>query len=219
MLKYLRYLLTSIFFSLHISFCNKLINLAHLENTLQKLFEKLRDNYRRCLRKREKLTRSGAENKKLPSCEYFAQLSFLKDIMTGRTTCSNIPPFMSPPSSPCLVSEATPSEETSDLIESNFSNNENHSDETLNMLSPVHTENTQKRLTQKSGKKRKSKDIDELLALSLEEDMNKKKETKEDDADSLFCRSLIPEFKALSKQDKKRAKVKVLQVLMEFDED
>ena len=49
-----------------------------------KEFDRLRDNYRRCIRKRETLTRTGSANKKLPTCDYFAELSFLRDIVTGR---------------------------------------------------------------------------------------------------------------------------------------
>ena len=36
------------------------------------------------------MTRSGSANKKLPLCDYFAELSFLRDVVTGRKTESNI---------------------------------------------------------------------------------------------------------------------------------
>ena len=69
--------------------------LFFLEHELQKLFERLRDNYRRCLRRREKATRSGAGHKKLPTCDFFGELSFLHDVTSARPTASNI--FTTPP--------------------------------------------------------------------------------------------------------------------------
>ena len=52
---------------------------------------KLRKNYRKCLAKREKATRSGAAAKKLPTCNFFVELSFLRDTLLNRTTESNLP--------------------------------------------------------------------------------------------------------------------------------
>ena len=61
-----------------------------LENVLMKEFDRLKDNYRRCIGKREQATRSGAGQKKLPTCDFFGELSFLRDVMTSRKTESNI---------------------------------------------------------------------------------------------------------------------------------
>ena len=65
---------------------SKVFDIFYLEATLQKLFNKLRDNYRRCIRKREQATRSGAGQKKLPTCDFFAELSFLHDVVSGKPT-------------------------------------------------------------------------------------------------------------------------------------
>ena len=53
-------------------------------------WEKLRENYRKCLTKREKATRSGAAAKKLPTCNFFAELSFLRDTLLNQRTESNL---------------------------------------------------------------------------------------------------------------------------------
>ena len=42
-----------------------------LENVLVEEFDRLKDNYRRCIRKREQATRSGAGQKKPPTCDFF----------------------------------------------------------------------------------------------------------------------------------------------------
>jgi hypothetical protein len=55
-------------------------------------WEKLKDNYRKCLNKREKATRSGARTKKLSMCNLFAELSFLRDTLLNRKTESNLIP-------------------------------------------------------------------------------------------------------------------------------
>lgn len=88
-----------------------------IEGELKKLFDKMRDNYRRCLRKREKITRSGAGVKKLPTCDFFHELSFLSDVMSTQQTDSNL----STPSPPPAVfdvfqpSTSSPSSCTEDL--------------------------------------------------------------------------------------------------------
>lgn len=57
---------------------------------LKREWDKLKDNYRKCLQRREKITKSVAENKKFPTCSYFTKLSFLKDIVSNRKTISNV---------------------------------------------------------------------------------------------------------------------------------
>jgi hypothetical protein len=52
------------------------------------------------------MTRSGCAGTKLPTCKYFVELSFLRDIVTGRKTESNIPTEITTPTS--SVSLTTP---------------------------------------------------------------------------------------------------------------
>ena len=73
-------------------------------DVLKKEWAKLRDNYRKTLVKREKCTRSGAGSKKLPTCNFFEELSFLCDSVSNRSSATNIPSvFSQSPPSPCMV--------------------------------------------------------------------------------------------------------------------
>ncbi|XP_046862378.1 uncharacterized protein LOC124455802 [Xenia sp. Carnegie-2017] len=53
-------------------------------------FKRLRENFRKCLKKRELESRSGAEAKKLPTCAFFVELSFLRDSVSNRKSTSNV---------------------------------------------------------------------------------------------------------------------------------
>ena len=72
-----------------------LVSLTYFNNFIGEIikaeWEKLRENYRKCLAKREKATRSGAAAKKLPTCNLFVELSFLRDKLLNRRTESNLP--------------------------------------------------------------------------------------------------------------------------------
>ena len=57
----------------------------------QKSWRKLYDSYRKCLRMISDADVSGTGTTKIPKCKYFKELSILKDIMSGRETCSNFP--------------------------------------------------------------------------------------------------------------------------------
>ena len=71
---------------------------------LQTQWVKLRDNYRKCLKRREKATRSGAGVKTLPTCAFISELTFISDSVSNRATESNIDPgLFTPPPSPDIV--------------------------------------------------------------------------------------------------------------------
>ena len=57
---------------------------------MKKEWEKICENYRICLSQRDKLTRSGSEKRKLPTCKFFNKLSFLKVFNSRSRTISNI---------------------------------------------------------------------------------------------------------------------------------
>jgi len=58
--------------------------------TIKRKWAKLRQNYRKCLQRRELKTRSGAGLSKLPTCKSFEQLHFLKDILMDKPSYGNI---------------------------------------------------------------------------------------------------------------------------------
>jgi len=51
---------------------------------------KIKENYRKCLKKREIKQRSGAGSDKLPLCSFFTELSFLNDSLLNKRSESNI---------------------------------------------------------------------------------------------------------------------------------
>lgn len=177
-----------------------------IESVLTKEFDRLKDNYRRCIRKREKMTRSGCAGTKLPTCEYFVELSFLRDIVTGRKTESNVSTEIT--TYGVAASSIPSSTHTITVTDTNsIQSNSSASDAK----------------STRNARKRRSDQIDELLAISLSNDLKSEKKEeapkKEEDQDALFCSSLIKTFQKLKGKKNKQAKVKVLQVLLEFEDD
>ena len=167
---------------------------------MNKEFDRLKDNYRRCIRKREQLTRSGSgSTKKLPTCDYFVELSFLRDVVSGRKTESNVEYEII---DPVKVSES-----------SSLSLDNQSSDQ---VFEPK---------TSQKARKRRSDQIDDLLAISLANDLSNVSKTgscetnNQQDEDTLFCLSLVSSFKGMKGKTKQMAKIKVLQVLFELEED
>ena len=64
--------------------------ITFLVDFLQKQFKYLKDNLKKCLDKRSKMTKSGAAASTLPKCNYFDQMSFLCDKTVNRASDSNI---------------------------------------------------------------------------------------------------------------------------------
>ena len=179
-----------------------------LESRLQNMFNKLRDNYRRCIRKREQVTRSGSGRKKLPTCDFFGELSFLHDIVSGRSTDTNLfTPPRSPMTSPAQV-EVENFEAARPTLPAAYNS------------APIN-----QNVSVSSKKPKRKVDIDELLAESLAADLKKSKHNEEQkniensDSDFLFCRSLVEQFKGLTKKQNKEARIKIMQVFLDYEED
>lgn len=75
----------------------------------------------------------------------------------------------------------------------------------------------------RQARKRRSDQIDELLAVSLAQDLKNEKTTNEtsnnkcEDQDVLFCSSLVKTFRRLKGKKNMIAKIKVLGELVEFE--
>ena len=121
-----------------------------LEDVLVKEFYRLKDNNRWCIRKREQATRSGAGQKKLPTCDFFGELSFLRDVMTSRKTESNVEVDLT-----LDDSQINPPAATSADLDKGQSQ----------------PEVTDSKAIQKA-RKRRSDQIDDLLAISLATDLS-----------------------------------------------
>ncbi|CAB4035886.1 ---NA---, partial [Paramuricea clavata] len=143
---------------------------------------------------------------KLPTCEYFVELSFLRDIVTDRKTESNIPTEITIPTS--SVYSTTPPTHT--VTDTNSTQSNPSSCDAISI---------------RNARKRRSDQLDELLALSLSNDKrNDKKEATNNmeqtqDEDVLFCSSLVKTFQKLKGKMNKKAKMMVMQVLLEFEDD
>ena len=59
-------------------------------DTIKDVWNKLREIYRKCMKKREQKTRSGAGHGRLPSCNFFNELQFLSDSLKNKPSESNI---------------------------------------------------------------------------------------------------------------------------------
>ena len=68
-------------------FINSLIFLVEY---LQRQLKNLKDNLKKCLDKRQRMTRSGAAASSLPQCKYFHQMKFLHEKTANQPTESNI---------------------------------------------------------------------------------------------------------------------------------
>ena len=64
----------------------KLVVVEFLKNE----WKKLKENFKRCIDKRARLTKSGAPAHALPKCKYFDQLMFVHDKVKNRETESNV---------------------------------------------------------------------------------------------------------------------------------
>jgi hypothetical protein len=57
---------------------------------LKKKWKNLYDSYKKCRERERELEKSGSGYTKNPTCRYYNKLQFLKDIVSTRTTTSNI---------------------------------------------------------------------------------------------------------------------------------
>ena len=89
---------------------------------------------------------------------------------------------------------------------------------------PASTNNPSEHLTTNIENNRKRKPsaqaVDALLVKALMDDKNDQKtmEPTDSDTDSLFCKSLIGQLKDLSPINRKKAKISIMQLLLEFEE-
>ena len=141
-------------------------------------------------------------------------LLLLLDVVTGRKTESNIQ-VIQPVDT---ATTATPDDPSTSSVAPLYSDIE---DKSTQPSSSVIRDTRAIR----NARKRRSDQIDELLAISLAQDFKNEKTTNEmpknksEDQDVLFCSSLVKTFQKLKGKKNKIAKMKVLEVLVEFEND
>ncbi|XP_047131831.1 uncharacterized protein LOC124810847 [Hydra vulgaris] len=163
------------------------------EKTLTSAFTKLRENFRRCLNRQKKATMSGAGGDQQPSCQFFTELLFLKDVIGVKLTSTNIKCdiFATP-----LSVEHRELENTDNSIKASSSRNYltlTENETTVNSISSPQTN-----ISTPNHMKKKMK-IDPLQvalekAILLDVEQNKVIEINNNDPDELFCKSLVSSF-------------------------
>lgn len=200
---------------------------VHID-VLKKEWAKLRDNFRKTLSKREKAMRSGAGNKKmLPTCNYFTELSFLRDSLSNRTCESNIPStILNPLSSPLGINEKFDMENhniNDDLpgispmtSPSNSSCSSSAGGTGYNQYASTPSLNSRKR------KPPSDESADIMLIKAIDRHLNPPtiepqvlQEKNEDNDNRLFCLSLVETLKSMDAKKNAMARVKIQQALFE----
>ena len=168
-------------------------NLIVLVDYLKKEWEKLKDNYRKCIQRRDRMTKSGSGSTKLPVCNFFKELSFLKDISSNRKGTSNVP--------------------------NSTLNQTNTEDTTTVPSSSIPTKRNDKRKHSSDIEL----GIDAMLVKALSSgDKSHKDESVErniTDEDELFCLSLVGMLKSLPNKKKRYARMKIEGIFYELSEE
>lgn len=200
----------------------------------------------RCVKKINEMQRSGAAASKTPTCKFFHQLLFLKDLVSNRETISNIP--ITVESEDAIEAELSLNETSisttptvqqlmaGSQIERCFDTTPSKKSETF---SPTETSITttplaksmtgsNKRMNdeisnQTYGRKYKKMDrqdkIDLLLvdALRKSDDCPEKNPTKS--SNHLFCESIVELLDKLPAQKNRMARVEIQQLLLKYEFD
>ena len=170
-----------------------------LADVLKKQLKNLKDTLKKCLDKRNELTKSGAAASKLPKCKFFEQMAFLHEKTGNQPTQSNVNYNLE---SPEISNLGSPPSISSFRYE---------------------TKSVKEPCTTPARKKSKIDTPEADLRKSLIETdlMIKKSMEQAEDEDSLYCRSLIPILKELPTKKKRLAKIKISQLLfdLQYDED
>ena len=143
-------------------------------------------------------------------CAYFKDLYFLTDTVGNRPSQSNIS-TVSEPLSPAMLDTQPP------LYQEEVFHHENSPPAPVPAPAPVPV--TPPR-NNKRSKPTQRPTVDELLTEVIQSDMNRSKEaTHVPDSNVSFCSSLVDSFRSLPPKKNKLARIKVLQVLYEMEED
>ena len=171
---------------------------------MKKCWKNLRDNFSKCLKSRERKTRSGAEASTLHKCKLFTQMLVLKDPILNRPTASNV-----------ISNSQSVSVEVSSIPQSNPSS----SPPSLTRNQSVNRGGTTNVINESKRSKLSKPSLDTtdqaLLELLRKED---KGNMEIPDAVS-FANSIVPILQSLPAKKNQLAKIEIQQVLMKFEFD
>ena len=202
------------------------------EKFITDAWTKLRENFRKCLNRRKKASKSGASGKQLSTCQFFKELSFLLDVIGVKTTYSNIrPDIFTPPASPVdrhsisppMTRKSFPPTATISSAVGNVPSSPLNppAPSPTSTLPQVSTMTTTTITTPRNNKRKQATEpVQSALERAIMADIDKSKETEveKNDPDELFCKSIVSSFKGLTKKKNKQAKIKVLQVLLDMED-
>lgn len=152
---------------------------------LKREWSKLRENYRKCLKKRDIKTRSGAGSSKMPTCHFFIELQFLSHSLSNKKGDSNI----------------ETREEDEVCMELH---------DAVDTQAPTHRQKKNNKNTQSQHENV----LDAAIIQTLNSVNNKASEQKsEKDTDTLFCLSLVDTLKSMTPKDNAKAKLEIQQIL------
>ena len=172
---------------------------SSLVDDIKKLWTKLRENYRKCLKKREQKTRSGAGTGRLPSCNFFNELQFLADTLNNKPTDSNL-------------NLAAVNYDKENTTPDNLTTTDNNNF-TRKRTTKRHSDD---RLTYQTQQQPQPNMLDVAIVETLRAS-KKEEEPKEKDSNVLFCLSLVDTLKSLSPRNNAFAKLKIQQILFEIE--
>ena len=205
---------------------------------LKAQWKNLKENFKRCLDKRNRMTKSGAVAHSLPTCKYFQNLQFLKDKIGNKETESNIslPDHHQQQAFAPITSNSwrqqilipNTSAGTQELISAPNTNGSMMGNSTASLTpSSVKRKNCsdaplttkQKRLAREELSNR----VDSLTLKYLDDMKSSEKEfnqliEKEDDPDMLFLKSLHVSLNKLPRKKNRQARMKIQQVLFDLEE-
>ncbi|XP_065056835.1 uncharacterized protein LOC135685032 [Rhopilema esculentum] len=181
------------------------------DEALKKKWKYLRDGMMKCLKKIEIANRSGSGAHRTPTCKHFESLLFLKDSISNEATESNI----------------VQPDHTIDSDTVSASLHVNSQQISLPPSpSPVGAPkrscvNFERKLFEEARERRERMDI--LLIESIKSNTSKACDSDDsrDDADFLFCKSLVSSLKKMRPKQNRMAKIAIQQILLkyEFEED
>ena len=190
---------------------------------LKQEFKRLKDNLKKCMDRREKATKSGAPQSKLPQCKYFTQLLSLTDKTVNKPTESNVSIIISEgedliEESPLELQPTTSTPSKTQSVSQSCTNGNIGSRSQFHDLEAQPSSTSAKKskplLTNTSDTSQPKKShaelahvVDSMLVKALQDMQNNESKSDglntEDDEDSLYCRNLIPIFRELPLKKKR----------------
>lgn len=179
---------------------------------LQRQLKNLKDNLKKCLDKRQRMTKSGAAASSLPRCKYFEQMKFLHEKTSNQATESNLTYSQN------SVQQVTPSPSATISIPNPSHSTCSSTTTTKRKASEMSIPPTSSR---HGFQKSRQDAIDMAILKQLEttdKTINKSLANEEtDDEVSHYCKSLIPVISALALRKKRLVMIKIRQLLFDIE--